>query len=444
MLIYKQLEEQAKANGHIPSEAYGLYDIKRGLRNSDSSGVLVGLTTVGEVVGYEKCADAIKPVHGRLFYRGIEIQQLVKGFQKDGRAGFEEVVYLLLSGELPNKEELFSFSKALGQEREIPDFVRNVLIRLASKNIMNLVASSVLALYSADDNAEDLSLGNLLRQSVSLIAKLPVVIAYAYLNRFSDKQEIELRYPQVNMSTSENFLYMLKGHHYSQLEVDILDLSFVLQAEHGGGNNSAFASRVLSSVQTDTYSAIAAALGSLKGRLHGGANLKVMCMMAEAKAHIRDWTDSKEITHYLLKILKKEAYDKTGVIYGIGHAMYTLSDPRALLLKEKAELLAKEKGRLAEFKLYAEIERLAPTVLNDFKGGKAKAVCANVDYYSGFVYDCLQLPSEIYTALFAASICVGWCAHRIEELTAGNSRIVRPSYKNVGAHQPYVRMSERD
>ncbi len=443
MTILQELEEKAHDNGSIPKELYAQHDIKRGLRNSDSSGVLVGLTSIGEVVGYQKVDGKVIPVDGRLFYRGIEIQDLVKGFQLDKRAGFEEIIYLLLSGELPNKTELNSFANYLGEERELPGFVRNVLIRLASKDIMNLAASSVLALYSADDNAEDLSLSNLLRQSVSLIAKLPVVIAYAYLNRFSDSQEIELRYPQVKMSTAENFLYMLKGEDYSQLEVEILDLCLVLQAEHGGGNNSAFTSRVLSSVQTDTYSAIAAALGSLKGRLHGGANLKVMCMMEEAKEQIKDWNNEDHISNYLLKILQKEAYDRSGVIYGIGHAMYTLSDPRAILLKEKAELLAKEKGRSKEFKLYSEIERLAPDVLRNFKKGKAKEVCANVDYYSGFVYDCLQLPSEIYTALFAASICVGWCAHRIEELSSGNSRIIRPSYKNVNSHKAYLKMGER-
>ncbi|MFW5656648.1 MAG: citrate/2-methylcitrate synthase [Bacteroidota bacterium] len=446
MDILKTLENLSIQSTQIDKELFNTYNVKRGLRNQDGSGVLVGLTNIGDVVGYRKENDKVIPTEGHLYYRGINVNDLVKGFQKDDRHGFDETTFLLLSGRLPNKEELGRFKSHMAAQRDLPQyFTKNMILSLRGKNIMNMLARSVLVLYTIDDYAEDFSHVNLLKQSLNLIAKFPVITAYSYFGfRHSyQRKSLIIRHPEPGLSTAENFLYMLKGENYTRLEADIIDLNLVLHAEHGGGNNSSFTTRVVSSAGTDTYSAIAAALGSLKGPLHGGANLRVMEMMHDIKQNVKNWNDKKEIANYLMKMLRKEAGDGSGKIYGIGHAIYTLSDPRAVLLKEKARQLAEEKGRIDEFNLYANIEELAPEVFGKFKGENAKVICANVDFYSGFVYSCIGIPKEIYTPIFAVARISGWCAHRLEELTFSSKRIIRPAYKNISSHKEYVPILER-
>ncbi len=446
MTLISKLATNAVEASNIDKALFDKFNVKRGLRNADFSGVLVGLTCIGDVVGYDRSNEDIKPCHGELYYRGYELKELASGFQSEGRHGFEETAFLLLSGKLPNKEELAEFTKTLADERDLPpSFSKNMILSLRGRDVMNMLARSVLALYSDDEKAEDYSPENLIQQSISLIAKFPVIVAYSYFGMRHSYQgkSLVIRHPQPGLSAAENFLYMLKGDKYTKLEADLLDLSLVIHAEHGGGNNSSFTTRLVSSAQTDTYSAIAAALGSLKGALHGGANLKVMDMMHHIKSHVKDWKNDAEVSEFLLKMLNKKAYDKSGKIYGIGHAIYTLSDPRAVLLREKARLLAEEKGRMDEYNLYAAVERLSPEVFHQFKGEHAKIICANVDFYSGFVYDCLKLPKEIYTPIFAASRIAGWCAHRIEEVTFPSKRIIRPAYKNVVTRDPYQQLDKR-
>ena len=448
MAFLKDLARSAVQSCEIDKDLYPRYNVKRGLRNSDFSGVLVGLTNIGDVVGYAKDEQGnIIPAHGQLFYRGIELKDLCRGFQEDGRHGYEEAVYLLLSGKLPTKQQLEELRGMLSVERELPPFFsKSMILSLRGRSVMNMLARSVLGLYTADEDAEDYSAENLLKQSVSLIAKFPVIVAYSYfgMRHSYQRKSLIIRHPQPELSSAENFLYMLKGKRYSQLEADLLDLSLVLHAEHGGGNNSSFTTRVVSSAQTDTYSAIAAALGSLKGGLHGGANLKVIDMMENIKANVQNWEDEDEVAAYLEKILNKKAHDGSGKIYGIGHAIYTLSDPRSVLLKEKAEELAKEKGREGEFILYALIEKLAPEIFYKFKGSNSKVVCANVDFYSGLVYEFLEIPREIYTPIFAVARIAGWCAHRIEEVTCSSRRIIRPAYKAVCPRIEYVPLEMRE
>ncbi len=431
----------------IDKELFTRFDVKRGLRNQNGSGVLVGLTNIGDVVGYEKEGDKVIPAHGRLYYRGLEVTELVKGFQQDGRHGYDETVFLLLSGKLPTKDELMRFTSYLAGLRDLPQyFTKNMILSLRGRNIMNMLARSALVLYTMDDYAEDHSHMNVLRQSLNLIAKFPVITAYSYFGfRHSyQRKSLIIRHPEPGLSTAENFLYMIKGDRYTRLEADILDLNLVLHAEHGGGNNSTFTTRVVSSAGTDTYSTIAAALGSLKGFLHGGANLQVVEMIRDIKKNVKDWTDKNELSEYLLKILHGHAGDGSGKIYGIGHAIYTLSDPRAILLKQKAKELADEKGKMDEFSLYDNIEQLAPEVLAKFKGGdNVKIVSPNVDFYSGFVYRCIDLPMELYTPIFAVSRMAGWCAHRIEEITSSSKRIIRPAYKNVYGQVEYENLEER-
>lgn len=441
----QKLEELTVGASQINKSLFDTYNVKRGLRNQDGSGVLVGLTNIGDVVGYEKKGDQIIPCEGKLYYRGIDVTELVRGFQKDRRHGFDETVYLLLTGKLPGKEDLDLFSSYLAGHRDLPHSFVNLILSFRGKNIMNMLTRSILVMYTQDDDAENYSHINLLKQSLNLIAKFPVIAAYVYFGfrHTYQRKSLIFRHPDPSLSTAENFLYMLKGEGYDRLEADILDLALVLHAEHGGGNNSTFATRVISSAGTDTYSAISAGLGSLKGYLHGGANLQVEEMMRDIKKNVKDWKNKKEVLEYLKKILKGEAGDGSGKIYGIGHAIYTLSDPRAVLLKDKARELAENKGKLEEYELYEAVEQLAPEAFADFKGSNAKVICANVDFYSGFVYKCIDIPKELFTPIFAIARMAGWCAHRLEEVTFSSRRIIRPAYKNVFGRVDYEPMETR-
>ncbi len=440
--------EQHKNISSIPGHYYTEYNVKRGLRNPDGTGVLAGLTAIGEVHGYVLDEGTKAPIEGKLRYRGISIEDIVENCQKEGRFGFEEVIFLLLFGTLPSKEELAEFSQSIATKRTLPEnFAEDMILKAPSNNIMNKLARSVLALYSYDDeNPDDISMGNLFRQSLELIARFPTLIAYAYAAKrhYYDKKSLVLHNPDPSLSVAENFLYMIRPNHkYTKTEAQVLDLALMLHAEHGGGNNSAFSIRVLSSSNTDTYSAVAAAIGSLKGPKHGGANQKTLAQMAEMKANIDDWSNDEAVYDYLCKIVRKEAGDGSGLIYGIGHAIYTLSDPRAVLLKACAEKMSKELGGDAEkeFKLYAAVERLAPKVFADIKG-ITSPMPANVDLYSGLIYQMLGIPEELYTPIFAMSRIVGWCAHRIEEVLTGG-KIIRPAYRSVVKRREYTPIEER-
>lgn len=429
----------------IPPQYYTHYDVKRGLRNADGTGVLAGLTSIGEVHGYVIDEGAKSPVEGKLRYRGIDVEDIVAHCRAEKRFGFEETAFLLMFGFLPSNELLESFKKDLAEYRTLPrEFTEDMILKAPSKNIMNKLARSVLALYSYDDNPDDIGVLNLLKQSLSLIARFPVLIAnsYACKRHYYDNQSLILHNPVPEYSTSQNFLHLIRpDNKFSQLEAEILDLSLVLQAEHGGGNNSAFAVHVLSSTGTDTYSAIAAAVGSLKGPKHGGANDKMMSQMEELKANISNWEDKDEVYEYLKKILRKDAGDGKGLIYGLGHAVYTISDPRAVILKERAGYLAKQTGHEKEFALYSAVEELGPVAFKEIKG-VSKPICANVDFYSGFVYNMLNIPQELFTPIFAMARIVGWCAHRIEEITTGG-RIIRPAYRSAVERLEYTPIDER-
>jgi len=446
-MIYK-LSETIKTTSRIEKELFTKFNVKRGLRNDDHTGVLVGLSKIGDVVGYEKSEDGkLKAIPGKLFYRGIDVEDLAHGIQAENRLGFEETAFLLLSGYLPDAEELKIFHNLLNDSMPMEQKAKMSILDLEGNNIMNILARSVLVMYTFDPDPDNLTRNNLIRQSIDLIAKFPTIIAYAYniLRHSEHGRSLHIRHPNEDMSIAENFLYMMKGpKRYTALDVKILDLMLILHAEHGGGNNSTFAVRVVSSAETDTYSAIAAGIGSLKGPLHGGANLQVAAMFEHLKEVISNWEDKKEIDAYLMKMLNKEAYNKTGLIYGIGHAVYTVSDPRAILLKELARDLAKEKNLEKEFNFMELVEERAVKAFMNYKGdGINKQVCANVDFYSGFVYEAIGLPKEVYTPLFAMSRIVGWVAHRIEELNFTGKRIIRPAYKNVGEHMPFKPLKDR-
>ena len=442
-LIYK-LSEDLKEATRIENELFKKFDVKRGLRNEDGTGVLVGLTKIGNVVGYERIpGGGLKPIPGKLFYRGYDLEDLAHAILKEKRFGFEEVAYLLLSGELPDSEQLDAFKELINDNMALDKKTTMNIIDLEGQNIMNILARSVLEMYTFDPNPDDISRDNLMRQSIELISKFPTIIAYAYsIYRHSmHGRSLHIRHPHENLSLAENFLYMIKKE-YTPLEARMLDLLLVLQAEHGGGNNSTFTVRVTSSTRTDTYSSIAAGIGSLKGPLHGGANIQVVDMFHHLQENIKDWTNVDEIDTYFTRMLNKEVYNKTGLIYGIGHAVYTISDPRALLLKELARDLAKEKKREREFAFLELLEERAIAMFGKIKNN-GKTVSSNVDFYSGFVYEMIGLPQEIYTPLFAMARIVGWCAHRNEELNFEGKRIIRPAYKNVLEVGQYIPLSKR-
>ena len=440
----EKLVEYSMRSGQIDSKLYEEYDVKRGLRDSSGKGVLTGLTEISDVVSFGYVDGEKVPIDGELYFQGVNVQDLVKGFA-NRRFAFEEATYLLLFGKLPTKEQLGEFIELLGEFRSLPDtFVRDVVMKAPSSNMMNTLQKCVLTLYSYDENPEDISIANVLQQSLRLIAQFPLFCVYgyhAYRHYHLDKSLI-IRNPKPDLSTAENILRLLrKDGTYTELEAKVLDVALVLHAEHGGGNNSTFTTHVVSSTGTDTYSAVAASLGSLKGPKHGGANLKVQEMFRDIKSHVSNWKDEEALRSYLVRILRKEAFDRAGLIYGIGHAVYTESDPRAMILKEYARKLSEEKGLTREFELYERVERIGGECL--MSGRKLlKPVCANVDFYSGFVYSMLGLPAELFTPIFAISRISGWSAHRIEEL-ANAGKIVRPAYKYVGHHVGYEELEER-
>lgn len=441
-----QLSEKCIAASAIDPELYTTYDVKRGLRDINGKGVLAGLTEISEMYGYETVNGESVPCDGKLFYRGISIEDLVNGFDKDKHNGFEETTYLLLFGTLPNAKELSDFEELLASFRSLPtNFVRDVIMKAPSDDMMNSLARSVLTLYSYDKKANDTSIPNVLRQCLQLISTFPMLSVYGYhaYNHSHEGESLFIHPPKTELTAAENFLHMLRPDSaFSPLEARLLDLALVLHAEHGGGNNSTFTTHVVSSSGTDTYSSTAASLGSLKGPRHGGANIQVVKMFAEIKEQIKDWKDQDEVAAFLKKLLNKEAFDKSGLIYGMGHAVYSISDPRATVFRKYAELLSKEKGREDEFQLYRLVEELAPAVIAE-KRKIYKGVSANVDFYSGLAYDMLELPASLYTPLFAISRIVGWSAHRIEEL-ANNGKIIRPAYKAVHPRTSFVKLEDRE
>lgn len=442
----ESLCEEYRANNRISPDNFDLYEVKRGLRNPDGTGVMAGLTLICNVHGYLIADGERIPDVGKLTYRGIDVNDIVDGCTAENRFGFEEVAWLLLFGTQPTKEQLSRFCKVLSTYRELPEyFAEDMIIKAPSKNVMNKLARSVLALYSYDDLPDDPSLENNMRQSIQLIACLPTVMTYAYQvkRRHFDKKSMFFHPLDPNQSTAESILNAIRPDRvFTDEEAKLLDICLMIHAEHGGGNNSTFTARVLSSTGTDIYSSISAAIGSLKGPRHGGANHRVMMMMNELMEQVQDWEDEEEVSRYLEKILRGEACDHSGLIYGIGHAVYTLSDPRAVILRQRARKLAAQRGMLKKFELFERVEKLAPSVFATVTG-KTKVMCANVDFYSGLVYEMLDIPSDLFTPLFAISRIAGWCAHRMEEMeTCG--RIMRPAYRSLSKNVPYVPIGQRD
>ena len=439
------LTEICKQHTTIGVENYGKYDVKRGLRDINGKGVLAGLTQISNIQATKLVDGKSVPCAGSLSYRGYDIKDLTAGFVKDRRFGFEEVTYLLLFGQLPNKQQLKEFQKLLANQRSLPtNFVRDVVMKAPSKDIMNALSRSVLTLYSYDTNPDDISLPNVLRQCLNLISVFPLLSVYGYqsYNHYIRGKSLYIHNPKENLSTAENILRILRPNKkYTDLEAKILDQALILHMEHGGGNNSTFTTHVVSSSGTDTYSAIAAALGSLKGPKHGGANIKVVSMFDDMRKEVNDWEDADEVKVYLRRLLHKEAFDRRGLIYGMGHAIYSVSDPRAEVLRRFVESLAKEKGRMKDYKLYSLVEKLAPQVIAEERRID-KGVSANVDFYSGFVYSMLDLPLELYTPMFAVARIVGWSAHRMEELI-NTDKIIRPAYQNILEPAVYVPLAHR-
>lgn len=443
--IISELANKCIENSKIESDLYSKYEVKRGLRDINGKGVLTGLTEVSMIQSYTIADGDMIPCDGKLYYQGIDVEKIVDGFIEEKRFGFEETVYLLLFGELPTEGELKEFCELLADYRSLPtNFVRDIILKAPSRDMMNTLARSVLTLYAYDDKADDVSIANVLRQCIQLIAIFPMLSVYGYqaYSHYHDGNSLFIHTPKRELSTAENILHTLRiDSKYSELEARILDLALVLHAEHGGGNNSTFTTHVVTSSGTDTYSVVASSLGSLKGPKHGGANIKVMKMFDDIKENIKDWTDEEEIAEYLTKILNKQAFDKSGLIYGMGHAVYTISDPRATVFREFVEKLSVEKEKTKEFALYSAVERIAPQVIA--KERKIyKGVSANVDFYSGFVYSMLELPVELYTPIFAIARIAGWSAHRLEELI-NEGKIIRPAYKSVAKKKQYVPIKER-
>ncbi|MGN0363864.1 MAG: citrate/2-methylcitrate synthase [Bilifractor sp.] len=441
----EMLAQECHDNTTIARELYAEYDVKKGLRDVNGQGVRAGLTNISNIISFKNIDGKRVPCPGELYYRGINIQDLTKGFLNENRFGFEEAAYLLLFGRLPKKEELTAFCKLLSNQRSLPkNFVRDVIMKAPAKDMMNTLSRSVLTLYYYDKNADDISLPNVLRQSLNLIAVFPMLSVYGYhaYNHYIKGKSFYIHNPSPELSTAENILRMLRPDmKYTDLEAKVLDLALVLHMEHGGGNNSTFTTHVVTSSGTDTYSTIAAALGSLKGPKHGGANIKVVRMFADMKKHVKDVTDEDEIRDYLKKLLHKEAFDQQGLIYGMGHAVYSVSDPRAQILKSFVEKLADQKNRQKDYTLYSNVERLAPEVIAEERH-IYKGVSANVDFYSGFVYSMLDLPLELYTPIFACARIVGWSAHRLEELI-NVDKIIRPAYMNICPMEKYVPLDDR-
>jgi len=444
--LKKQAEIIRKAN-HIDPELYRKYNVKRGLRNDDGTGVLVGLTTIGNVHGYVMDEGEKYPIPGELFYRGINVADIVAADRREHRFGYEETAYLLLFGELPTLHQLTDWKRKIGSYRKLSDgFKENAIMRNPPKDLMNALARTVLFAYAFDPSGmpDDISIEKCLEQSIDLIGSLPTIAAYAYQSKahYHDGASLMLRNPDPKLSTAENLLLLTREDgKYSRLEAETLDLALILHAEHGGGNNSSFTTHVVTSSFTDVYSSVAASILSLKGSRHGGANLRVMKQVEEIKQGVKDWRSERQVAAYLEKVADGKAGDRTGLIYGLGHAVYTVSDPRAQLLKAKAEALAKEKGRMAEMKLFESIEKLGPAIIKA-RHPRADNVCANVDLYSGFVYEMLNIPRDLYTPLFAIARCVSWCAHRMEELI-NQGPIIRPAYKPIFHRRKYVPIKDR-
>lgn len=438
--------EQLRPLHQVKKDTFSKYNVKRGLRNADGTGVMAGITRLGNVHGYLLNEGEREPIEGKLTYRGIDLYDLLYAFEHENRFGFGEVGYLLLSGSLPTREQLSHFTAMIGEARALPDnFTEDMIMRAPSPDIMNKLASATLALYSYDPTPDDISTENILRQGIGLMAKFPVIISHAYQarRRYFEGKSMFLHEPDPKLSTAENILRLIRPDgSFTDDEAKLLDRCLIIHAEHGGGNNSAFTAHVVSSSGTDTYSAIAAAVGSLKGPRHGGANLKVVQMFDDIKAHVTDWSDQDAVYQYLLRILAGEAGDHSGLIYGMGHAIYTLSDPRAVSLKAAARPLAEKKGYLDEFNLIETVERLTPAAFAESRGMDSKVMCANVDLYSGLVYKMLGIPQEMFTPLFATARIVGWIAHRMEEVAFGG-RIIRPAYKAVSKSAPYIPIDER-
>ncbi|MCL2044606.1 MAG: citrate/2-methylcitrate synthase [Treponema sp.] len=443
--LIEKYTDFVKEKGIIENELYLKYEVKRGLRDVSGKGVLVGLTDICEIISYIIEDGDMIPCEGKLFYRGINIEQIVQGLLDENRHGFEETCFLLLFGHLPNKAEFTEFTGLLHQCTALPEnFVRDTIMIAPSKDLMNSLSKSVLSLYAYDHDADGISIPNVIRQSVNLIARFPSLAIYGYQSfaHFHKNQSLVIHPPKEGLSTAENLLYMLRpDSKYTALEAKILDLALVLHAEHGGGNNSTFTTHVVTSSHTDTYATIAAALGSLKGPRHGGANVKVVQMFRDMMETLKDWNDDEAITVHLEKLLTKEAFDKSGLIYGMGHAVYSLSDPRALIFKRFVEELAGEKNRMDEYRLYSKVEMLAPEAIGKLRK-VYKGVSANIDFYSGFVYSMLDLPEELFAPIFAVARVAGWCAHRIEEL-ANSGKIIRPAYKSVAKIKPYTMFKDR-
>lgn len=440
-----RLAETARQADVIDTELFTKYDVKRGLRDLNGKGVLAGLTNISDVRATQIVDGVAKPAHGRLFYRGYDVKDLVGGFTKDNRFGFEEITYLLLFAKLPNETELASFREMLAGYRTLPtSFVRDIIMKAPSSDMMNTLARSVLTLYSYDDRADDVSLPNVLRQCLQLISLFPLLSIYGYQAycHYHDGKSLFIHQPDPALSTAENILHILRpDSSYTPLEAKLLDIALVLHMEHGGGNNSSFTTHVVTSSLTDTYSVIAAAIGSLKGPRHGGANIKVVQMFEDMKQEVKDWADEEEVSCYLKKLLHKDAFDHAGLIYGVGHAIYSKSDPRAVILKSFVEKLSVEKGLEKEFALYSLVEKLAPEIISQERQ-MYKGVSINVDFYSGFVYHMLGLPLELYTPIFAMARISGWSAHRMEEL-ANNGKIIRPAYKPICEDQTYIDIKQR-